>query len=135
MYVSPEWAAIEIVYLGEKAMAGTQLSASDVSVSSSDEQLRVTALQKLAAALRSLPFEAERSDFSRLFAHAQLVLEVDDLELARTLRVSRPTVGRWTRGDSAPHPIGRQPVLMTLAKLAEAKLRVHANHREAVAAY
>lgn len=97
----------------------------------SSERLRVTSLENLVTTLRSFPFEADRSEFSRLFDYAQLVLEIDDLELARILRVSRPTIGRWTRGESAPHPIGRRSVLTTLAKLAEVRLRVHASHQVA----
>jgi DNA-binding transcriptional regulator YiaG len=93
------------------------------------EQQRIMALEKLATTLRGFPFDAARAEFSRLFNRAQLVLETDDLELARLLRVSRPTVGRWTRGESAPHPIGRKSVLIVLAKVAEGKLRIHANHQ------
>jgi hypothetical protein len=103
-------------------------------VFSSHERLRVTILQSLVAALQNFLFEAERAEFSRLFDRAQLVLEVDDTELARVLRVSRPTSGRWARGDSAPHPIGRRPVLLSLAELAEAKLQYHTNHQRAVGA-
>jgi hypothetical protein len=101
-------------------MAASQLSTGDS---------RVATLESLATTLKTFPFEAERSEFSRLFDRAQLILEIDDLELARILRVSRPTIGRWTRGDSAPHPIGRKSVLVTLAKLAEVKLRVHTSHQ------
>lgn len=103
-------------------------------VLSEHERLRVITLQQLVMALRAFPFEAERAEFSRLFDCAQSVLEVDDIELARTLRVSRPTIGRWARGDSAPHPIGRGPVLMSLAELAEAKLKHHTSHRKGMRA-
>jgi len=89
---------------------------------------RVMTLQHLVETLRGFPFEAKRAECSRLFVRAQLALEVDDTELARALRVSRPTIGRWARGDSAPHPIGRRPALMSLAELAEAKLKHHTSH-------
>ena len=91
------------------------------------EKLRVRTLAELAKALRTLPAKAERSEFSRIFDRAQLVLEIDDVDLARTLRVSRPTIGRWARGDSAPHPLGRKPVLQSLAMLTEAKLKHHSS--------
>jgi len=97
---------------------------------SDHETLRVTTLQELVAVLRGFPIETERAEFSRLFDHAQSVLEIDDIELARTLRVSRPTIGRWARGDSAPHPLGRRPVLTCLAEFAEAKLKHHTSHRK-----
>jgi len=103
-------------------------------VLSEHERLRVLTLRHLLEALKGFPFEAERAEFSRLFDRAQSVLEVDDTELARALKVSRPTIGRWARGDSAPHPIGRRPVLMTLAELAEAKLKQHTSHRKGVGA-
>lgn len=101
---------------------------------SEHERLRVVTLQRLAEALRNFPVEAERAEFSRLFDRAQSVLEVDDTELARTLRVSRPTIGRWARGDSAPHPIGRGSVLLSLAEFAEAKLKHHMRYRKGVGA-
>jgi transcriptional regulator with XRE-family HTH domain len=98
------------------------------------EQARIQDLESLIAGLQNFSFEAERSEFSRLFDRAQRVLEIDDLELARMLRVSRPTIGRWARGESAPHPLGRKPVFVMLAKVAQAKLRVHETHHEAVGA-
>lgn len=115
---------------GDEIMATNQPSLGDFDL----EQQRMLTLANLATTLRVFPFDAARAEFSRLFNRAQLVLETDDLELARLLRVSRPTVGRWTRGESAPHPIGRKPVFMVLAKLAEGKLRIHASH-QAVGAY
>jgi len=99
---------------------------------SNHEQLRVKTLRQLVAVLRGFPVEAERAEFSRLFDRAQSVLEVDDTELSRTLRVSRPTIGRWARGDSAPHPIGRGPVLLSLAELAKMKLKLYTSHRKRV---
>ena len=99
-------------------------------VFSDHERHRVMTLQHLIETLRGFPFEANRAEFSRLFDRAQLALEIDDTELARALRVSRPTIGRWARGDSAPHPIGRKPALMSLAELAEAKLKHHTSHQK-----
>lgn len=89
------------------------------------ERCRVLTLQRLVQALQSFPAEAERQEFSRLFFHAQSVLEIDDTELASALRVSIPTIGRWASGQSAPHPFGRGPVLLFLADLAESKLKRH----------
>jgi hypothetical protein len=89
------------------------------------ESERVKALQRLIGALKQFPKEAERSDFSDLFDRAQKLLELDDSELAGILRVSRPTVGRWARGDSAPHPIAREAVLKTFVGLADGKLKHH----------
>ena len=98
------------------------------------ESIRRTDLESLIAGLRDFSVEADRSEFSRLFERAQLVLELEDVELAGMLRVSRPTIGRWTRGETAPHPIGRKPVFAVLVRVAQAKLRIHATHQVAVGA-
>jgi transcriptional regulator with XRE-family HTH domain len=111
------------------ASVSTFISNLPEDVFTNHERLRVTTLQHIAAALRNFPQDADRSQFSHLFDQAQVVLELDDTELARILRVSRPTVGRWARGVSAPHPIGRTPVLITLAEIADAKLKYHASHQ------
>jgi transcriptional regulator with XRE-family HTH domain len=96
---------------------------------SEHEAERVKMLELLAGTLRSFNGVEDREAFSRLFHAAQTILEFDDLELARALRVSRPTVSRWTRGESAPHPLGREPALRLLADMADAKLRRHKNDR------
>jgi transcriptional regulator with XRE-family HTH domain len=114
-------------------MANTLASVSiNEGTTSEYEKIRVLALGQLRDALRSFRFEAERVEFSRLFDRAQSILELDDTELARTLRVSRPTIGRWARGESAPHPLGRRPVFYVLADIAEAKLKRHASHQKGV---
>ena len=94
------------------------------------ERSRVTALSELVKILRSFPRDADRAQFSRLFDNARSVLELDDIELARAFRVSRPTIGRWARGDSAPHALGREPVFQLLAEISEAKLKHHPTHRK-----
>lgn len=62
-----------------------------------------------------------RNGFAEAFKRALRVLELDDYEAAKIFQISRPTVGRWTRGDSSPHPVGRQPILKSLEKRAERK--------------
>jgi|ERR1043165_843951 transcriptional regulator with XRE-family HTH domain len=91
------------------------------------ENHRVSALRDLIAALRGFKRDGDRNTFTKLFCEAITVLELDDLELARELRVSRPTIGRWVRGESAPHPLARQPVLSTLISIAERKIKRHTN--------
>lgn len=94
-------------------------------VLSEHERLRVATLEQLVASLRNFPVEADRAAFSTLFGDALRLLELEDVDIARTLRVSRPTISRWARGDSAPHPLGREPVFHVLAELARARLRRH----------
>jgi hypothetical protein len=89
------------------------------------ERARVASLTALQAELKA-GGALSREDFSRLFARAQRVLELDDVAVARALQIARPTVGRWARGESAPHPLGRKPALSWLAKQAAHKLAQHA---------
>ncbi len=45
----------------------------------------------------------------------KLALETySEAELARHLKVSVPTIGRWAKGESAPHPLGREVILAAL---------------------
>ena len=88
---------------------------------------RSESLGQLIVTLRRFSADASREDFSRLFQEATTLLELDDLELARMFKVSRPTIGRWARGESAPHPLGRMPVFRGLMQVAQAKLRHYPN--------
>lgn len=89
------------------------------------ERTRRLTLSALIDLLRKFPADATREDFAKLFSRAQTVLELDDLALARMFRVSRPTIGRWTRGASAPHPFGRKAVFESLVDVALSKLKYH----------
>jgi hypothetical protein len=68
------------------------------------------------------------ADFGALIGVAQHALLLDDLEMSRLLKVSRPTIGRWIRGFSVPHSLARRTILDVLAKKARshAKLLRHA---------
>lgn len=92
--------------------------------SEAQSRTRVATLEGLAAELRNFSDESDREAFSDLFSRAQTTLELEDSDLARTLKVSRPTVGRWARAESAPHPIGRRSVLDSMAALAHGKLKI-----------
>lgn len=75
-----------------------------------------TSLVEELIAAASNPDEA---DFGRVFHHAQSVLGKKDTELSKLFKVSRPTIGRWARSVTAPHPFLRKAVYEAL--LAEAK--------------
>lgn len=92
---------------------------------SEHERTRLETLAAMIDLFRQFPKDSTQKQFSNLFAWGQLVLELDDVELAQMFRVSRPTIGRWARGDSAPHPIGRKAVFDSLCKVAKAKLKHH----------
>lgn len=66
--------------------------------------------------------DISRTEFCQAFSQAQQALGYSDLTLAKMLQVSLPTVGRWARGEAAPHPIGRKPVLEALARHLERSL-------------
>lgn len=57
-----------------------------------------------------------REEFCEVFDLTQRTLGLSDLDIARTFQISRPTVGRWIRGETAPHPVGRKPILEYLLK-------------------
>jgi len=60
------------------------------------------------------------AQFNRKFQEA--VKDIPDIELARTFRISLPTVRRWKSGESAPHPFGQKVVFKLLRKLQEEKI-------------
>jgi hypothetical protein len=62
-------------------------------------------------------------DFPALLKLAQKHLDLDDLEMSRILKVSRPTIGRWVRGDSTPHHLSRKTIFDVLAKKARARAK------------
>lgn len=43
-------------------------------------------------------------------AWREQLLMLDDLEMAKLLKVSRPTISRWVRGISTPHPLMRKAI-------------------------
>jgi hypothetical protein len=91
------------------------------------EAARVRSLEALLAALKTFTAQGDegRVEFSALFGRAQRILELDDLTLAGIFQVSRPTIGRWARGLTAPHPLGQEPVFRALAGLTAGRLALH----------
>lgn len=62
-------------------------------------------------------------DFAGLLKVSQQLLQLDDLEMSRMLKVSRPTIGRWIRGVSAPHALGRGAIFDVLVKKARSRAK------------
>ena len=81
------------------------------------------ALDTLVAQLDAGAATDEPFDFAGLITVSKKLLMLEDLEMSRLLKTSRPNVGRWARGVSSPHPIARRAVLQTLAKEARAKAK------------
>ncbi len=84
----------------------------------------IPALEELVAKLDAAAATDAELDFAGLIKAAQQLLELDDTDMARTLNVSRPTIGRWIRGISSPHPLTRRAICGALIKTARGKLRL-----------
>lgn len=52
----------------------------------------------------------EPLDFRSIINISQLLLKLTDLEMSELLKVSRPTIGRWKRGVSSPHPLAEKSI-------------------------
>lgn len=93
---------------------------------SEQERVRVESLNDLVSRLKeAMRYDLDRQEFSLLVRRSRRILELDQYDVSRAFKISRPTVSRWESGESAPHPIGRKPVLQVLRKLAMGKLRQH----------
>jgi hypothetical protein len=77
-------------------------------------------VNELAAARDSS--DISKPEFTTLFSRAIDQLGMDDVAAARMLKISRATVSRWSRGDSAPHPLGRPSVFIPLERAARQQL-------------
>lgn len=55
-----------------------------------------------------------REKFSVAFEAAIRKLDYSDNYIATEIQVSRPTIGRWCSGETAPHPTGRESILKYL---------------------
>lgn len=84
---------------------------------------RARSLEALMEMLASFDPESPRVEFTRRFREAAAVLELTHIDLARKFKISRPTAGRWERGESAPHPLGRKAVFDVLMREAKNKRR------------
>jgi hypothetical protein len=98
----------------------------DEAVEQFDRQ-RQTMLADLIEELVKAGADPERADFGRVFKHSCRVLGKTDLQMSVLFKISRPTVGRWTRGVTAPHPILRKAVFDTL--IGEAKRALKSRSR------
>lgn len=63
--------------------------------------------------------DAKRAHFCAEFSRMVDALELSDLEVSKIFEISRPTVGRWKRGEAAPHWIGQPLILQALEKRME----------------
>lgn len=85
---------------------------------------RVHALETLIGNLTAASSsEEECSEFDSLIAASQGLLDLDDANMATLLKVSRPTISRWTRGKTSPHPVVRNAMFSVLIKSAQSKVR------------
>jgi len=80
------------------------------------------ALDELVTKLAAASSSDADVDFAGLVNAAQRLLAMDDGDMARLLKVSRPTIGRWVRGVSAPHALGRGAIFDALS--GQARIRI-----------
>lgn len=82
------------------------------------------ALGRLLEALKLSRETGIFNDFGGLIRVSQRLLEIDDSEMARILKVSRPTIGRWVRGDATPHHLTQRSIKAELIKKVTEKLKI-----------
>lgn len=91
------------------------------------ERVRVSSLKSLVNDLANVEknMEITNDAFRDAFHKAKQVLELDDQTICKLLKISRLTINRWERGESAPCQLGRPPVFNILRKQAVSKLSLH----------
>ena len=81
-----------------------------------------------AQEFRDLLSELKRNDgedpdrFASIFATAHRLLEMSNREMADSLGVSHPSIGRWVKGTAAPHPVMRRAVFIWIETQARERL-------------
>jgi hypothetical protein len=98
----------------------------DRAVDDFDRQ-RSEMLATLIEELGNAALDPEKAEFGRIVGHAQKLLGKKDMEMSLLFKVSRPTIGRWTRNVTAPHPMLRRAAFDAL--LVEAKHALRAVRR------
>jgi hypothetical protein len=84
---------------------------------------RVKALKALIVQLDVLSMAEGDCSFPECIQIAQQLLDLDDLAMSQTLKVSRPTIGRWVRGVSSPHVLARKEICNVLDQAARTKIK------------
>jgi hypothetical protein len=87
------------------------------------ERRRHEMLATLIEELGTAALEPETADFGRMIRHAQKLLLKSDLQMSQLFKVSRPTIGRWKRDVTAPHPMLRRAAYDSLLLEAKRALR------------
>jgi len=75
---------------------------------------RHSVFEGIARELQQSAAAPEMAEFGRVLNHAQKILGKSDLQMSQLFKVSRPTINRWTRGVTAPHPLVRKAVFDAL---------------------
>lgn len=52
-----------------------------------------------------------KEEFTVLFRYLSKETCLSDNDLAKILQVQRPTIQRWREGMTAPHHVGRKPII------------------------
>lgn len=96
-----------------------------------NESARKDALQQLVNELRQASqklkqadrFSVQSAEFGELIQYSQRLLEMSDVQMASLLKVARPTIGRWSRGESTPARLMASAVLLTIADEARERIK------------
>lgn len=87
------------------------------------DRRRQEMLSTLIEELGNAALDPGQAEFGRIVRHAQKLLNKTDIEMSLLFKVSRPTIGRWTRGITAPHPMLQRAAFDTLLVEAKRSLR------------
>lgn len=60
--------------------------------------------------------DLNKEQFTKLLNDGFKLAGITIEEFAESLKISTPTAYRWLKGDSAPHRLGRKPVIDWLVK-------------------
>lgn len=74
------------------------------------DRQRHTVLEGLVRELQQASAAPSDAEFGKVFEHARRVLGKTELQMSQLFKVSRPTVNRWIRGVTAPHPMLRKAI-------------------------
>ena len=78
------------------------------------EQIRgASSREELIVFMNSIA-EMDKAEFQAFIIVAIETFDLNPRDMARTFKVSIPTIDRYKRGESAPHPIGRQSMINQL---------------------
>lgn len=93
-------------------------------------QVEARAMQNFARLLDQIDIE-QKAEFSTAVRYAISYHGIAISEFVDEFRVSIPTISRWARGTSAPHPMARPRIINWIKKNVDTRARELAHQAEA----